>query len=72
MIRWCLHLRLVSAGGYRLLRESGTIKLQQSEHYVITCIVQPATGFQEGVPEQLAEHARLDSLLEWENSPSIR
>ena len=70
MIRWCLHLRLVSAGGHRLLRESGTIKLPSertlSDYTHNTHIVRPATGFQEGVPEQLAEHARLDSLLEWE------
>ena len=67
MIRWCLHLRLVSGGGYRLLRESGTMQLP-SERTLrdYTHIVPPAVGFQEGVPEQLAEQARLDSLLEWE------
>ena len=27
VIRWCLHLRLVSGGGYRLLCESGLIQL---------------------------------------------
>ena len=56
----------MSAGGYRLLHESGTIKLPSEQTLRdYTHIVQPATGFQEGVPEQLAEHARLDSLLEW-------
>ena len=67
MIRWCLHLRLVSGGGYRLLRESGTLQLP-SERTLrdYTRVVPPAIGFQEEVAEQLAEQAKLDSLLEWE------
>ena len=67
MIRWCLHLRLVSGGGYRLLRESGTLQLP-SERTLrdYTHVVPPAIGFQEGVAEQLADQAKLDSLHEWE------
>ena len=67
LIRWCLHLRLVSGGGYRLLRESGTIRLP-SERTLrdYTHVGPPGVGFQEGVPEQLAEQARLDEFQEWE------
>ena len=67
MIRWCLHLRLVSGGGYRLLRESGLIQLPSEQtlrdytHYV-----PPQTGFQDGVPEKLASEAELDEIEEWQ------
>ena len=67
MIRWCLHLRLVSGGGYRLLRESGVIRLplertlRDYTHYV-----PPHTGFQDGVPEQLTRDANLDKIEEWQ------
>ena len=73
MIRWCLHLRLISGGGYRLLRESGTLQLP-SERTLrdYTHVVPPAIGFQERVAEQLAEQAKLDSLLEWEKFVVLR
>ena len=63
MIRWYLHLRLVSCGGYRLLRESGLIQLP-SERTLrdYTHYVPPQTGFQDGVPEQLAREAKLDEI----------
>ena len=66
MIRWCLHLHLVSGGGYRLLRESGVVHLP-SERTLrdYTHVVPPSVGFQ-GVPEQLAQQANLESLHEWE------
>ena len=67
VIRWCLHLRLVSGGGYRLLRESGLIQLP-SERTLrdYTHYVPPQTGFQDGVPEQLAREAKLDEIEEWQ------
>ena len=67
MIRWYLHLRLVSGRGYRLLRQSGVVRLPSectlldNTHYVT-----PSTGFQEGVPEQLVQQAKLDDLNEGE------
>lgn len=67
LIRWCLHLRLVSGGGYRSLRESGIMQLP-SERTLrdYTHYVPPQTGFQDGVPEQLAREAKLDELEEWQ------
>ena len=67
MIRWCLHLKLTSGGGYTTLRESGLLKLpservlQDYTHYIPPC-----TGFQEGVTEQLREYAKTDQLEEWQ------
>jgi len=63
VIRWCLHLRLVCGGGYRLLRESGLIKLP-SERTLrdYTHYVPPQTGFQDAVPEQLAREAKLNEI----------
>jgi len=62
----CLHLRLVSGGRYRLLRESGLIRLP-SERMLCdyTHYIPPQTGFQDGVPEQLAREAKLDKI-EWQ------
>ena len=65
VIRWCLHLCLVSGGGYRLLCELGLIQLL-SERMLrdYTHYVPPQTGFQDGVPEQLAREAKLDEIEE--------
>ena len=67
VIRWCLHLRLVSGGGYRLLRESGLLQLP-SERTLrdYTHYIPPQTGFQDGVPEQLAREAKLDEIEDWQ------
>ena len=67
VIRWCLHLRLVSGGGYRLLPESGLMRLP-SERTLrdYTHYVPPQTGFQNGVPGQLAREAKLDELEDWQ------
>ena len=67
VIRWCLHLRLVSAGGYRLLHDSGVIRLPSEwtlrdyTHYI-----PPQTGFQDGVPEQLSREAKLEEIEDWQ------
>jgi len=67
MIRWCLHLKLTSGGGYTTLRESGLLKLP-SERTLrdYTHYIPPCTGFQEGVAEQLREYAKIDQLEEWQ------
>ena len=67
MIRWCLHFHLKSSGAYKLLRESGIVKLPSDRTLCdYTYFVPLKAGFQEDVESQLVKDARLESLKEWE------
>ena len=67
MIRWCLHFHLKSSGAYKLLRESGIVKLPSDRTLRdYTYFVPPKAGFQGDVESQLVKDARLESLKEWE------
>ena len=63
VIRWCLHLWLVSAGRYHLLHDSGVIRLpSERTHSDYTHYILSQTGLQDGVPEQLAREAKLEEI----------
>ena len=72
MIRWCLYLKLRSAGGYDVLRQSGILKLP-SERTLrdYTHHIPPSTGFQEEVFEKLKGDAKLDELEEWQKFVAV-
>ena len=64
MIRWCLHLKMLSSSAYNSLRRVLTLPcgrtLQDYTHYI-----EADSGVQPEVTEQLVEAAELRSLPEW-------
>ena len=57
----------MSAGGYRLLRDSGVIRLPSEQTLCdYTHYIPSQTGFQDGVPEQLAREAKLEENEDWQ------
>ena len=67
IIKWCLHLKMISFGAYHALRTSGFITLP-SERTLrdYTNLVKSSTGIQPEVNRQLAQEARVASMLEWQ------
>lgn len=62
MLKWCIHLRMLSSSCYRSFRSSGVLNLP-SERTLrdYTNVIQAKSGLQKDVDEQLMKEAKLDS-----------
>lgn len=70
LIRWCLHLKMLSTAAYESLR--GILKLpcgRTLQDY--TRFVKADCGIQTAVTEQLIKESNLDSLQEWQKYVAI-
>ena len=67
IIKWCLHLKMLSSAAYHALRTSGFITLP-SERTLrdYTHLVRSALGIQPDVNEQLIKEAKVTSLEQWQ------
>ena len=60
MIRWCLYLRHLSSSGYKMVRESGAIKLpSQRTLRDYTYVTETTAGFSANVDQQIMEAANI-------------
>ena len=65
MIKWCLHIRHISSGGYRALRKSGCLSLPSQRtlrdytHYATV-----TSGFSMAVDQQLIDAAHIGTCEE--------
>ncbi len=72
IIKWCLHLKMISSAGYHAMRSSGFIKLP-SERTLrdYTHLTKVATGIQPEVSAQLRKEAKVESLEEWQKYVAV-
>lgn len=72
IIKWCLHLKMISSAGYHAMRSSGFINLP-SERTLrdYTHLIKAATGIQPEVSEQLRKEAKMDDLEEWQKYVAV-
>jgi len=64
IIKWCLHLKILSSALTMLFEHLGSSVCHQSKHYVITLTLRSAMGIQSDVNEQLTREANVTSLEE--------
>lgn len=65
MIKWCIHLRMLSSSCYHSLRSSGVLALpSQRTLRDYTNVIKVKPGFQREVDEQLLEEANITSSRE--------
>lgn len=67
MIKWCIHLKMLSSSCYNSFRSSGVVKLP-SERTLrdYTNVIKAKSGLQKDVDEQLAKEANIESASEHE------
>ena len=66
MVKWCLHLKMVSSAAYHAMRSSGFIKLPSEQTLRdYTHLVKAATGIQPDVNAQIIKEAKVDTLEDW-------
>lgn len=67
IIKWCLHLKMISSAAYHAMRSSGFIKLP-SERTLrdYTHVVRGATGIQPEVSAQLIKESKVLTLQDWQ------
>lgn len=72
IIKWCLHLRMISSAGYRAMKSTGCIKLP-SERTLrdYTHLTKAATGIQPEVSSQLRKEAKMEHLEEWQKYVAV-
>lgn len=65
MIKWCIHLKMLSSSCYKSFRSSGVIQLP-SERTLrdYTHVIKAKAGFQSDVDEQLSKEANIDNAKE--------
>lgn len=70
LIRWCLHLKMLSSSAYNSLRKILTLPcgrtLQDYTHWI-----EAESGVQPEVTEQLMKAAEIDSLPEWKKCVAV-
>jgi len=68
IIKWCLHLKMLSSAAYYAFRTSEFITLPSEQTLRdYTHLVRSAMGIQSDVNEQLINEANVTSLEEWQN-----
>ena len=72
IIKWCLHLKIISSAAYHAMRSSGFIKLP-SERTLrdYTHLIKAATGIQPEVSVQLMKEAKVKDLEEWQKYVAV-
>ena len=72
IIKWCLHLKMISSAAYHAMRSSGFIKLP-SERTLrdYTHLIKAATGIQPEVSVQLMKEAKVKDLEEWQKYVAV-
>ena len=70
LIRWCLHLRMISSAAYDALRDILTLPcgrtLQDYTHYI-----KAGVGIQATVTDQLMKEAQIELLEEWQKYVAV-
>ena len=70
LIRWCLHLKMMSSAAYDALRGVLTLPCGRTlQDY--TRWIQAGVGIQPEVTEQLMKEAKIDSLQEWKKYVAV-
>ena len=72
MVKWCLHLKMISSAAYHAMRSSGFIKLP-SERTLrdYTHLFKASTGIQPEVNAQIIKEAKVDTLEEWKKYVAV-
>ena len=72
IIKWCLHLKMISSAGYHAMQSCGFIKLP-SERTLrdYTHLIKFATGIQPEVSAQLRKEAKMESIEEWQKFVAV-
>ena len=72
MVKWCLHLKMISSAAYHSMRSSGFIKLP-SERTLrdYTHLIKAATGIQPEVSLQMMKEAKMDELEDWQKYVAV-
>ena len=72
MVKWCLHLKMISSAAYHAMRSSGFIKLP-SERTLrdYTHLFKAATGIQPEVSAHIIKEAKVDTLEEWKKYVAV-
>lgn len=65
LIKWCIHLRMLSSSCYNSLRSTGVIRLPSNRTLRdYTNVIKEKSGFQCEVDEQLFKEAKVEELAE--------
>ena len=72
MVKWCLHLKVISSAAYHAMRSPGFIKLLSERtlrDYIY--LFKASTGIQPEVNTQIIKEAKVDTLEEWKKYVAI-